>query len=143
MTMETKIKLLNARELMTKTNLHNEIEAAVLVRGTKATFPDNTDEERATIKSYQGTFNNEILLAIEQKQKNQCQRFLNNLDDLRKVLSLERVVQKGSRSVAAFENGIIKIIKRTGKWESFESTGTFLEPHEALFLMETVCNGAV
>lgn len=68
---------------------------------------------------------------------------MNHLDDLRKVLSLERVVQKGSRSVASLENGVIKIIKRTGKWESFESTGTFLEPHEALFLMETVCRTSV
>lgn len=54
------------------------------------------------------------------------------------MLSLERVVQKGSRSVASLENGIIRIVKRTGKWEGFESTGTLLEPHEALFLMETV-----
>lgn len=66
-------------------------------------------------------------------------QFFETLDDLRKVLSLERVLQKGSRSVASLENGIIRIVKRTGKWEGFESTGTLLEPHEALFLMETVC----
>lgn len=47
-------KLLNARELIAVTNLQNEIEATVLVRGLKATYPSNTDEERALIKSYQG-----------------------------------------------------------------------------------------
>lgn len=51
----TKSKLLNARELIAVTNLQNEIEATVLVRGVKATHPSNTDEERATIESYQGT----------------------------------------------------------------------------------------
>lgn len=60
------------------------------------------------------------------------------LDDLRKVLSLERITLKGSRSVALLENGVIKIVKRTGKWDGYESTGTILEPHEALFLIETV-----
>lgn len=55
------------------------------------------------------------------------------------MLSLERVAPEGTRSIASLENGIIKIIKRTGKWEGFESTGNFLEPHEALFLIETVC----
>lgn len=66
-------------------------------------------------------------------------KFINILDDLRKMLSLERVSPKGSRSVASLENGIIKIIRRTGKWDGLESTGTFLEPHEALFLIELVC----
>lgn len=46
-------------------------------------------------------------------------QFFETLDDLRKVLSLERVLQKGSRSVASLENGIIRIVKRTGKWEGF------------------------
>lgn len=50
----TKSKLLNAKELIAITNLQNEIEATVLVRGLKATYPNNTDEERATITSYQG-----------------------------------------------------------------------------------------
>lgn len=69
MTMETKSKLLNARELMAITNLHNEIEATVLVRGLKATLPDNTDEERATIKSYQGKLKNTISLTGRTKRK--------------------------------------------------------------------------
>lgn len=141
MSNETNSKLLNARELIAVTNLQNEIEATVLVRGSKATLPNNTDEERATIKSYQGTLNQLILAYDKNKTKWIAKNFeqFNILDDLRKVLSLERVVQKGSRSVASLENGVIKIIKRTGKWEGFESTGTFLEPHEALFLIETVC----
>lgn len=54
MSSATKNKLLNARELIAVTNLQNEIEANVLVRGLKAAYPNNTDEERATIKSYQG-----------------------------------------------------------------------------------------
>lgn len=64
-------------------------------------------------------------------------------DDLGKVLALERVTLKGSRSIASLENGRIKIIKRTGKWDGFESTGALLEPHEALFLMEVVCEHCV
>lgn len=53
--MEKKSKLLNARELIAVTNLQNEIESTVLVRGSKANFPEHTDEEHAIIKSYQGT----------------------------------------------------------------------------------------
>lgn len=52
-----KNKLLNARELIAVSNLQNEIESTVLVRGLKATYPNNTDEERALIKSYQGILN--------------------------------------------------------------------------------------
>lgn len=54
MSNEKKIKLLNARELIAVTQLHSEIEATVLVRGLKSKFPKHADEERATIKSYQG-----------------------------------------------------------------------------------------
>lgn len=48
-------KLLDARELIAVSNLQNEIEATVLVRGLKSKYPKHTDEERATVKSYQGT----------------------------------------------------------------------------------------
>lgn len=58
MSNEIKSKLLNARELIAVTNLQNEIESTVLVRGAKATIPSNTDEERAIIKSYQGMLKN-------------------------------------------------------------------------------------
>lgn len=50
----SEIKLLNARELIAQTNLYNEIEPGILVRGLKSKYPQNTDEERAIIKSYQG-----------------------------------------------------------------------------------------
>lgn len=69
MSNETNSKLLNARELIAVTNLQNEIEATVLVRGSKATLPNNTDEERATIKSYQGTLNQLILAYDKNKTK--------------------------------------------------------------------------
>lgn len=52
---------------------------------------------------------------------------------------MERVALKHDRSVAKIEDGKIKLVKRQGKWEAFESTGMYLEPHEALFLMEIVC----
>lgn len=54
---EIKSKLLNARELIAAINVQNEIEATVLVRGSKANFPEHTDEECATIESYQGALN--------------------------------------------------------------------------------------
>lgn len=57
MASQTKRNLLNARELIAAINVQNEIEATVLVRGAKANFPEHTDEERATIKSYQGALN--------------------------------------------------------------------------------------
>lgn len=53
---------------------------------------------------------------------------------------MERVALKHDRSIASLENGQIKIVKRQGKWDGFESTGSYLEPHEALFMMEMVCN---
>lgn len=53
---------------------------------------------------------------------------------------MERVALKHDRSIASLENGLIKIVKRQGKWDGFESTGSYLEPHEALFMMEMVCN---
>lgn len=54
---------------------------------------------------------------------------------------MERVALKQDRSIASLEDGVIKLVKRQGKWDGFESTGSYLEPHEALFLMEVVCNG--
>lgn len=54
MSNQTNIKLLNAEELIAQTNLYNEIEPGILVRGLKLKYPQNTDEEQATIKSYQG-----------------------------------------------------------------------------------------
>lgn len=54
MSQQATIKLLSAQELIAQTNLHNEIEPSILVRGLKSKFPKNTDEERATVKSYLG-----------------------------------------------------------------------------------------
>lgn len=51
---------------------------------------------------------------------------------------MERVALKCDRSIASLDNGVIKVVKRQGKWDGFESTGSYLEPHEALFLMEMV-----
>lgn len=64
MSIEAQRKLLNARELIAAVNAQNEIEASVLVRGSKANFPAHTDEERATIKSYQGTLTVQIKYEI-------------------------------------------------------------------------------
>lgn len=130
-------KLLSARELIAQTNLHNEIDPSVLVRGLKLKFPQYTDEERATVKSYQGIVDpNEKEIKINVLVIKQSKQFS---DDLRKVLSLERIALKNDRSIASIENDVIKIVKRQGKWDGFESTGSVLEPHEALFLMEIVC----
>ncbi|XP_055325075.1 uncharacterized protein LOC129579243 [Sitodiplosis mosellana] len=109
---ETKprIKLLNGTELIAQRKLFDEIDGEYLVRGEKATFPINTEEERTIIKSYQ--------------------------DDLRKVLSMERVALQNERSTAVIEDGKIKVTKRQGKWDVFESSGQYLEPHVALFYME-------
>lgn len=48
------IKLLNATELLQQANAYTEIDGNILTRGLKGTFPTNTDEERALVKSYQG-----------------------------------------------------------------------------------------
>lgn len=53
---------------------------------------------------------------------------------------MERVSLKNDRSIAIIENEKIKIIKRQGKWDVFETFGSYLEPHVALFLIELVCN---
>lgn len=47
-------KLLNGTELIEQRKLFDEIDGEFLIRGTKATFPENTDNEKAIIKSYQG-----------------------------------------------------------------------------------------
>lgn len=52
---ESNIKLLNATELIAQTNLFHEIDPGILIRGLKSKYPRNTDEERAIVKSYQGT----------------------------------------------------------------------------------------
>lgn len=51
---ETRLKLLSVQEVISQTNLFNEIEPSILVRGLKSSAPKNTDEERATVKSYLG-----------------------------------------------------------------------------------------
>lgn len=60
-----------------------------------------------------------------------------NPDDLRKVLSVERLSKRNARSIAIFEEGKIKITKRVGK-ATLVGVHDYLEPHEALFLMEVV-----
>lgn len=60
-------------------------------------------------------------------------------DNLWKVLSLERISLQNERSTAIIENGKIKMTKRLGKWDVFETSGQYLEPHVALFYMEIVC----
>ncbi|XP_031620760.1 uncharacterized protein LOC116339184 isoform X2 [Contarinia nasturtii] len=110
MTEKPPIKLLSAAELIEKVNLYETIEADILIRGLKASFPKNTDEERAAIKSYQ--------------------------DDLRKVLSMERIAIRHERSTAVIEYGKIRLTKKQGRWDIFQSSGQYLEPHLALFLIE-------
>lgn len=134
---QSKSKLLNAADLLNQTKSQSDINASVLTRGLKSKLPEYTDEERAIIQLYQGEyyfythllfFNFQFSIQIS-----------NILDDFRKVLSMERVSLKQDRSTACFEDGKIKIVKRHGKWNMFESRGSYLEPHEALFLMEIVC----
>lgn len=52
---------------------------------------------------------------------------------------MERVALRHERSIAIIEDGKIRLTKRQGKWDVFESAGQYLEPHVALFLMEIVC----
>lgn len=54
MTEKSQINLLNAKKLLAQLCLNNKIESNILVRGLKATVPQNTDEEKAAIKSYHG-----------------------------------------------------------------------------------------
>lgn len=54
MSAKSKIKLLNATELIAQRKLADEIDGEFLTRGVKATFPTNTEQERTIIKSYQG-----------------------------------------------------------------------------------------
>lgn len=63
---------------------------------------------------------------------------INILDDLRMLLSMERIALKNERSTASIENGKIKIVRRQGKWDGLESSGSYLVPHEALYLVEMV-----
>lgn len=58
-------------------------------------------------------------------------------DDLRKVLSIERISKRNTRSIAILKDGKIKITKRVGKL-TLVGVHDYLEPHEALFLMEVV-----
>lgn len=50
---------------------------------------------------------------------------------------MERISRKQDRSRACLENGQIRIVKRMGKWSLF-GKAKYLQPHEALFLMEIV-----
>lgn len=52
---------------------------------------------------------------------------------------MERIASQNERSSAIIEDGKIKMTKRLGKWDAFESSGQYLEPHVALFYMELVC----
>lgn len=54
MSHESNFKLLNARELIAQTNLFHQIDPGILIRGLKSKYPQNTDEERAIVNSYQG-----------------------------------------------------------------------------------------
>lgn len=62
MTEKPPIKLLSAVELIEKVNLYETIEADILTRGLKGSFPKNTDEERETIKSYQGILQCNVII---------------------------------------------------------------------------------
>lgn len=54
MTEKPLINLLNAKGLLAQLCLNNKVDSNILVRGLKATFSENTDEEKAAIKSYHG-----------------------------------------------------------------------------------------
>lgn len=111
----------------------NELESKILNHGSKLKFPLGTPEEAATIKSYQG--------------KRKCQDFVCRMshatnilrlaDDLRRLISMERIARRSDRSTAHIENGSLKIVQRVGKWKLFGSSDS-LKWHEALYLMEMV-----
>lgn len=50
---------------------------------------------------------------------------------------MERIARGPDRSTAHIENGLVKIVRRVGKWNLFGS-GNQLKWHEALYLMEMV-----
>lgn len=60
MSKEMKIKLLNGDELIEQRKLYEEVDGEFLIRGVKATFPTNSEEEQSIIKSYQGIQLNNI-----------------------------------------------------------------------------------
>lgn len=58
-------------------------------------------------------------------------------EDLRRLISTERVCPKKDRSFAEIDNGKIQLIRKVGKW-NYTTSGKYLEFHEALYLMEMV-----
>lgn len=58
-------------------------------------------------------------------------------DDLRRLISMERIARGSDRSTAHIENDLIKIVRRVGKWK-FIGSENYLKWHEALYLMEMV-----
>lgn len=59
-------------------------------------------------------------------------------DDLKKLISTERVARNNDRSQAVLcSDGQIIVERKTGKWNLFGKLN-YLEPHEALYLMEMV-----
>lgn len=78
-----------------------------------------------------------LLISSNRIDRQNINPFVVRTDDLRKVLSMERISRKQDRSRACLEDGLIKIAKRMGKWSLFGKS-KYLLPHEALFLMEIV-----
>lgn len=62
---------------------------------------------------------------------------IRSADDLRRLISMERIARRSDRSTAHIENGSLKIVRRVGKWKLFGSSDS-LKWHEALYLMEMV-----
>lgn len=58
-------------------------------------------------------------------------------DDLRRLISVEKVCPKTDRSTAEIVDGRVKLTKKVGKWNHL-SAGNILEFHEALYLIEMV-----
>lgn len=117
-------------ELLTAVDSINETESKICSRGTKLKFPLGTAEEAATIQSYQGN-HYPIYLRLTDFLRSDIP------DDLRHLISMERIAKRSARSIAHIENGLVKIVRRMGKWKHFGLTN-YLKWHEALYLMEVV-----
>lgn len=50
---------------------------------------------------------------------------------------MERIARRSDRSTAHIENGLVKIVRRVGKWKLFGSSN-HLKWHEAMYLIEVV-----
>lgn len=122
----------SVEELLRATDSFHEVESKILNHGPKSKFPLGTPAEAAAIKSYQGSRTETFDVFVARIL---CRSLFS--DDFRRVISMERIAKRSFRSTAHIEDGLVKIVKRVGKWKKIGSSN-LLKWHEALFLMEMV-----